>query len=109
MHEKTIISSAEELTGISKLERMALQALTIFPFPGLQNTDISVPREAVDEDPGSSPNKSRTTELSTAADILDSDMPQIVWNKREVTSIVFTCPDAAPAIVDSNGAIRILI
>ncbi|KAG6402349.1 hypothetical protein SASPL_139227 [Salvia splendens] len=100
---------SEELTGISKLERMALQALTIFPFPGLQNTDISVPREAVDEDPGSSPNKSRTTELSTAADILDSDMPQIVWNKREVTSIVFTCPDAAPAIVDSNGAIRILI
>ncbi|XP_042012775.1 chromatin assembly factor 1 subunit FAS1-like isoform X2 [Salvia splendens] len=78
MHEKTIISSAEELTGISKLERMALQALTILPFPGFQNTDISVPSDVVDDDPGSSPNKSRTTELSTAADILDSDMPQII-------------------------------
>ncbi|KAG6384157.1 hypothetical protein SASPL_156043 [Salvia splendens] len=97
MHEKTIISSAEELTGISKLERMALQALTIFPFPGLQNTDISVPREAVDEDPGSSPNKSRTTELSTAADILDSDMPQIVsdcyiYIQSSTTTTVYVNP-----------------
>ncbi|XP_057784473.1 chromatin assembly factor 1 subunit FAS1-like [Salvia miltiorrhiza] len=78
MHGKTVISSAEELTGTLKIERMALQALTIRPLPGFQNTEISVPSHVVDEDRESSPNKLRTTQLSTAAAILDSDLPQII-------------------------------
>lgn len=72
MHGKSTLSSAEEVTGISKLERMALQSLSIRPLPGFQNTEISVPSDVVDEGGEVSPNKSSTTQ------ILDSDLPQIV-------------------------------
>lgn len=71
-HGKTTISSADEVTGISKLERMALQTLTIRPLPDFQSIEISVPNDVVDKDGEVSPNKSSTTQ------ILDSDLPQIV-------------------------------
>lgn len=78
MHEKTTLSSAEELTGTLKLERLALQTLGFFPLPGFPNTEISVPNDVVDGDREAVSNKSSTAPLATAATILDSDLPQIV-------------------------------
>lgn len=94
MHEKTTLSSAEELTGTLKLERLALQTLGIFPLPGFPNTEISVPNDVVDGDREAVSNKSSTAPLATAATILDSDLPQII-------SIIQSCPHSIGTIENS--------
>ncbi|KAK6137789.1 hypothetical protein DH2020_028469 [Rehmannia glutinosa] len=94
MHEKTTLLSAEELTGTEKLERMCLQALSIFHFPGFSDIEISVHDDVVDEDNEASSNKSSATPLATAAAILDSDLPQII-------SIIQSCPHGIGKIEQS--------
>ncbi|KAK6144953.1 hypothetical protein DH2020_021773 [Rehmannia glutinosa] len=94
MHEKTTLLSAEELTGTEKLERMCLQALSIFHLPGFSDIEISVHDDVVDEDNEASSNKSSATPLATAAAILDSDLPQII-------SIIQSCPHGIGKIEQS--------
>ncbi|KAH6757519.1 hypothetical protein C2S52_023387 [Perilla frutescens var. hirtella] len=91
VHEKTALSSAEELTGTSKLERMALQTLGIRPLPGFPNIEISVPSDEVDKDQEASSNKLSTAPLATAASILEPDLPQII-------SVIQSCPHSITKI-----------
>lgn len=79
-HDKTSLLSAEELTGIAKIEQTALQTLCLRPFPGSLDIEIPVPNDVVDEDRKASSSKSSTSSLATGAALLDSDLPQIVSN-----------------------------
>lgn len=94
MHKKTALSSAEELTGMSKLEKTALRTLVIRPLPGFPNIEIAVPSDEVDKDQEALSNKSSTTPLATAAAILDSDVPQII-------SVIQSCPQGIGKIEKS--------
>ncbi|XP_047966615.1 chromatin assembly factor 1 subunit FAS1 [Salvia hispanica] len=97
MHEKTTLSSAEELSGSEKLEKMCLQALCIRPLPDFPATEISICNNEVNEDLEPLSNKSSSTPPSTAAAttiIPDSDMPQFI-------SIINSCPHGIAKISDS--------
>ncbi|GFP90080.1 chromatin assembly factor 1 subunit fas1 [Phtheirospermum japonicum] len=85
MHEKTILLSAEELTGTEKIERMCLQALSIRPLPGFPDIGISIRSDVIDEDNEVPSDKASTTRPATGASILDSDLPQII-------SVIQSCP-----------------
>ncbi|KAL1532830.1 chromatin assembly factor 1 subunit FAS1-like [Salvia divinorum] len=95
-HEKTTLSSAEELSGLEKLEKMCLEALCICPLPDFPTAEISIRNNEVDEDLEPLSNKSSSTPPSTAAatTIPDSVMPQII-------SIINSCPHGIAKISDS--------
>ncbi|PIN20400.1 Chromatin assembly factor-I [Handroanthus impetiginosus] len=78
MHEKTTSLSVEELTGTEKLERKCLQTLSICPFPGFPDVEVSIHNNVVDEDLKVSPNKPSMTPVAAASALLDSDLPQII-------------------------------
>ncbi|KAL3833932.1 hypothetical protein ACJIZ3_008668 [Penstemon smallii] len=88
VHEKTTSLSAEELCGTEKLERMCLQTLSIRPFLGLPNVEISIPNKTVDEDLEASSSKSSTTSVP------DSYLPQII-------TFIQSCPQSIEKIVKS--------
>lgn len=79
MHEKIVLLSDEELTGLEKLERMCLQTLSVRPMPGLPSINITSESDAVAKDLETSSNKSSiTTPLGTGVALQDSDLPQMV-------------------------------
>ncbi|KAK4487888.1 hypothetical protein RD792_003626 [Penstemon davidsonii] len=88
VHEKTTSLPAEELSGTEKLERMCLQTLSIRPFLGLPNVEISIPNNTVDEDLEASSSKSSTTSVP------DSYLPQII-------TVIQSCPQSIEKIVKS--------
>lgn len=80
MHEKASLLSADNLTGVNKLEQMCLQALSICVFPCGVPVEISITNDAEEEDlEGCTSNsKASTSNLSSRAAISDSDLPLIV-------------------------------
>ncbi|KAL6501069.1 hypothetical protein OROHE_025266 [Orobanche hederae] len=87
MHEKTTLLSAEELTGVQKIERQCLEALSIRPLPGFPDIEISIQSDLVDNENETLCNKSSTTTPTTGAAIVDSDLPQII-------SVIQSCPSS---------------
>ncbi|XP_073125630.1 chromatin assembly factor 1 subunit FAS1 isoform X2 [Henckelia pumila] len=94
MHEKTVLFSDEELSGVEKLERMCLQTLSVRPIPGLPSVDITNESEAVAEDLEKSSSKTSVTTLGTGVALQDADLPQIIL-------IIQSCPHSIGKIVES--------
>ncbi|GFZ11255.1 chromatin assembly factor-1 [Actinidia rufa] len=79
-HEKAMLFTSEELTGIVKLEQMCLQALSMCALPGGPSLEISIDNNFQEElqDASMSESKDCTTPVTTTTAILDSDLSQIV-------------------------------
>ncbi|KAI3836284.1 hypothetical protein MKW92_024570, partial [Papaver armeniacum] len=99
MHEKAALLMAEDLHGTSKIEQMFLQSLSIRPFPGSANIEISADNnQEEDEEVSKSHNKSKSSTTSTPSApvsvIEDKDLPTIV-------SVIQSCPQAISKVIES--------
>ncbi|RZC94302.1 hypothetical protein C5167_029867 [Papaver somniferum] len=101
MHEKAALLMAEDLHGTSKIEQMFLQSLSIRPFPGSANIQISADNNSTheeDEEVFKSHNKSKSSTTSTPSApvsvIEDMDLPTIV-------SVIQSCPQAISKVIES--------
>ncbi|GLT40932.1 hypothetical protein SLA2020_150280 [Shorea laevis] len=94
MHEKASLLTAEDISGILKLEQTCLQALSICEFPGCSPVGISIDNmQEEDQDASLSSGKDSTMPFSTTAKVPDSDLPIIV-------STIQSCSQSIVKLVD---------
>ncbi|XP_077225443.1 chromatin assembly factor-1 (FASCIATA1) (FAS1) [Tasmannia lanceolata] len=96
LHEKGALMMTENLSGISKLEQICLQALSMRYWPGGTSIEISTGPTLLTENQEVCPshNKGNTTSTVPAAVILDSDLPKIVES-------IQTCSHGINKVVES--------
>ncbi|KAK3007227.1 hypothetical protein RJ639_016169 [Escallonia herrerae] len=96
MQNKAPMLLAEDLSGTPEFELKCLLALSMRAFPGGPSIEISVSNNVQEEaqELCSSSSKGSATPVSTAAAILNSDLPQIV-------SIIHSCSQSINKVVES--------
>ena len=85
MHEKSETKMVEDTSGTDKIEQMCLQALCMQACPGGCIIDTSVDQcPEKDQEVPQSQNKSNITSTPSPAAIQDSDLPEIVSEKKKI-------------------------
>ncbi|KAK3001998.1 hypothetical protein RJ639_021777, partial [Escallonia herrerae] len=96
MQNKAPMLLAEDLSGTPEFELKCLLALSMRAFPGGPSIEIPVANNVQEEaqELCSSSSKGSATPVSTAAAVLNSDLPQIV-------SIIHSCSQSINKVVES--------
>ncbi|KAG5240057.1 chromatin assembly factor [Salix suchowensis] len=94
MHEKDALLVADDLSDISKLEKMCLQALSMRAFPGGPQMEISLDVSPENHDACLSNAKASATRTPTVITLQDSDMPIVV-------SVIQSCSQSMNKVVES--------
>ncbi|KAJ6429354.1 hypothetical protein OIU84_020894 [Salix udensis] len=94
MHEKDALLVADDLSDISKLEKMCLQALSMRAFPGGQQMEISLDVSPENHDACLSNAKASATRTPTVITLQESDMPIVV-------SVIQSCSQSMNKVVES--------